>query len=84
MVEATQILKQVSGLNELTCSIQQINDLLADEEIDADNKEAVLEAIKKIKDNENEIRVLRQKLENKYFCYVNKIHMIELKKRART
>jgi hypothetical protein len=55
-----------------------IKDPLFEEKINENNKDQILDAIKLLKENETQLRAIRQNLQSQYFYYVNKNHLCSI------
>ncbi|MBD3207741.1 hypothetical protein GF319_15535 [Candidatus Bathyarchaeota archaeon] len=75
IIDTEQIFREISRINNLLSTIDITEDPVFDEKINEYNEEAILDAIKLLKEKENQIRILRQKLETRYFYYINKNYL---------
>jgi hypothetical protein len=75
IIDTEQLCREISKINNLLSNIDITKEPIFEEKINEDNHEAILHSIELLKETESQLRTLRQKLETKYFYYVNKNHL---------
>jgi hypothetical protein len=75
IIDNEQIYREISKISNLLSGTDITKESISEETINEENQEVILETIKILKEKEKQLRTLRQKLESKYFYYINKNYL---------